>query len=84
MEIEIHSTSTESESEDEEKQRVSLKDKENILSKRKICGLVEGCNNIENYIHLNKIHEGVFGVVFRAKDKLTGEIFAIKKVKLNK
>lgn len=55
-----------------------------LLKKRKICGLIEGCDSIENYFYLNKIHEGVYGIVFRAKDKITGEIYAIKKVKLTK
>ena len=55
-----------------------------LLKKRKICGLIEGCDSIENYFYLNKIHEGVYGIVFRAKDKITGDIYAIKKVKLNK
>lgn len=55
-----------------------------LASKRKRCPLLEGCNSIENYEHLNKIHEGVYGVVFRAKEKSTGEIYAIKKVKLGR
>ena len=55
-----------------------------LLKKRKICGLIEGCDSIENYFYLNKIHEGVYGIVFRAKDKITSDIYAIKKVKLNK
>jgi len=55
-----------------------------LLQKRKICGLIEGCDTIQNYEKLNKIHEGVYGVVYRAKDKLTGKICAIKKVKINR
>ena len=55
-----------------------------LIGKRKRCPLIEGSNSIENYYHLNKIHEGVYGVVFRARDKFTGEIYAIKKVKLSK
>lgn len=55
-----------------------------ILGKRKQCPLIEGCNSIDNYERLNYIHEGVYGQVFRARDRLTGEIFAIKKVKLTK
>lgn len=55
-----------------------------LLKKRKICGLIEGCDSIENYFYLNKIHEGVYGIVFRAQDKITNEIYAIKKVKLMK
>ena len=45
---------------------------------------LKGCRSIDNYIHLNKIDEGSYGVVFRAKDTETGEIVAIKKVKLGK
>lgn len=30
-----------------------------LLKKRKICGLVEGCDTIEGYQKLNRIHEGV-------------------------
>lgn len=55
-----------------------------LLKKRKVCGLIEGCDSIENYFYLNKIHEGVYGIVFRAQDKITNEIYAIKKVKLMK
>jgi len=55
-----------------------------ILGKRKLCPLVEGCNSIDNYERLNYIHEGVYGQVFRARDRITGEIFAIKKAKLTK
>lgn len=63
---------------------VTQHDKSLLLKKRKHCGLVQGCDSIQNYIHLNKIHEGVYGIVFRAKDMLTDEIYAIKKVKLIK
>lgn len=34
-----------------------------------------GCRNVEeNYDYLNKIEEGTYGVVHRAKDKKTGEL----------
>jgi len=33
---------------------------------------------------LNKIHEGTYGVVYRALDKLTNNIVAIKKIKINR
>ena len=52
------------------------------LKKRKICGFVEGSDTIEGYEKLNKIHEGVYGEVYRAKDYITNEIVAIKKLKL--
>ena len=55
-----------------------------LLTKRKRCPLLEGCNSIDNYLHMNKIHEGVYGVVFRAQEKSSGEVYAIKKVKMGK
>ena len=34
-----------------------------------------GCRNVEeNYDYLNKIEEGTYGVVHRAKDKKSGEL----------
>ncbi len=47
-------------------------EKTKLLKRRKLCGMVEGCDSIENYEHLNKIHEGVYGIVFRARDRITG------------
>lgn len=49
---------------------------------RKRSGLLEGCRSIEEFEHLNVIDEGTYGVVYRARDKATGLIYAIKKVKL--
>lgn len=43
-----------------------------IMKKRKQQPLFQGCNSIENYLYLNKIHEGSYGIVFRAIDKVTG------------
>ncbi|CAJ0629783.1 1441_t:CDS:2 [Entrophospora sp. SA101] len=43
-----------------------------------------GCRSVDNYEKLNRIEEGAYGVVFRAKDKATGEIVALKKLKLDK
>jgi cell division cycle 2-like protein len=57
----------------------------NFLSKkRRAHPLIAGCRTIENYKYLNKIDEGSYGVVYRAQDLETGEIVAIKKVKLGK
>ncbi|XWS37135.1 hypothetical protein CRYUN_Cryun19dG0017500 [Craigia yunnanensis] len=41
-----------------------------------------GCRNVFEYEKLNKISEGTYGIVYRAKDKKTGEIVALKKVKI--
>ena len=41
-----------------------------------------GCKSVFEYEKLNKISEGTYGIVYRAKDKKTGEIVALKKVKI--
>eukprot|EP00250_Pteridium_aquilinum_P015672 c22693_g1_i1 orf=838-1791(+) len=42
----------------------------------------ETCRSIHEFQRLGKINEGVYGVVFKALDKRTGETVAIKKVKM--
>jgi cell division cycle 2-like len=44
--------------------------------------LLHGCRSVEVYERLNHIDEGTYGVVFRARDKETGEICAVKQVVL--
>ncbi|KAK4773322.1 hypothetical protein SAY87_028341 [Trapa incisa] len=46
--------------------------------------MLSSCRSVFEYERLNRISEGTYGVVFRAKDKKTGEIVALKKVKMNK
>ncbi|XP_047977926.1 cyclin-dependent kinase G-2-like isoform X2 [Salvia hispanica] len=46
--------------------------------------MLQGCRSVDEFERLNKIDEGTYGVVFRAKDKKTGEIVALKKVKMEK
>jgi cell division cycle 2-like protein len=41
------------------------------------------CRSVYCYERLNHIEEGSYGVVFRARDKETGDIVAIKKLKLD-
>ena len=41
-----------------------------------------GCRAVHNYTRLNSIDEGTYGVVSRAKDKVTKEVVALKRVKL--
>ncbi|KAJ3119117.1 hypothetical protein HDU96_000032 [Phlyctochytrium bullatum] len=43
-----------------------------------------GCRNVDNYEKLNRISEGSYGIVYRARDKATGEIVALKKLKLDR
>ncbi|KAG5222397.1 cyclin-dependent kinase [Salix suchowensis] len=46
--------------------------------------MLHGCRSVDEFERLNKIDEGTYGVVYRAKDKKTGEIVALKKVKMEK
>jgi cell division cycle 2-like protein len=43
-----------------------------------------GCRSVEEFECLNKIEEGAYGVVYRAKDKKTEEIVALKRLKMEK
>ncbi|XP_042487468.1 cyclin-dependent kinase G-2-like [Macadamia integrifolia] len=46
--------------------------------------MLQGCRSVDEFERLNKIDEGTYGVVYRAKDKKTTEIVALKKVKMEK
>jgi cell division cycle 2-like len=37
---------------------------------------------IDEFEKLNRIEEGSYGIVYRARDKATGQIIALKKLKL--
>ncbi|KAL9933988.1 hypothetical protein V8E36_007070 [Tilletia maclaganii] len=43
---------------------------------------IASCRSVNCYERLNHIEEGTYGVVFRAREKQTGEIVALKKLKL--
>uniref|UniRef100_A0A3B3B947 cyclin-dependent kinase n=1 Tax=Oryzias melastigma TaxID=30732 RepID=A0A3B3B947_ORYME len=45
---------------------------------------VQGCRSVEEFQCLNRIEEGTYGVVYRAKDKKTDEIVALKRLKMEK
>ncbi|XP_019460153.1 PREDICTED: cyclin-dependent kinase G-2-like isoform X1 [Lupinus angustifolius] len=46
--------------------------------------MLQCCRSVDEFERLNKIDEGTYGVVYRARDKKTGEIVALKKVKMEK
>ncbi|XP_068655686.1 cyclin-dependent kinase G-2-like isoform X2 [Aristolochia californica] len=46
--------------------------------------MLRGCRSVDEFEKLNKIDEGTYGVVFRARDMKAGEIVALKKVKMAK
>lgn len=37
---------------------------------------------MERYLKLEKVGEGTYGVVYKSKDRGTGEIVALKKIRL--
>ena len=41
------------------------------------------CSAMERYLKLEKIGEGTYGVVYKAKDRVTGEVVALKKIRLD-
>lgn len=45
---------------------------------------IQGCRSVEEFQCLNRIEEGTYGVVYRAKDKRTDEIVALKRLKMEK
>ena len=38
---------------------------------------IEGCRNVDEFLCLNRIEEGTYGVVYRAKDKKTSKYVRI-------
>ncbi|XAR50308.1 Cyclin-dependent kinase [Bertholletia excelsa] len=44
--------------------------------------MLQGCRSVFEYEKLTKINEGTYGVVYKARDKKTDEIVALKKVKM--
>lgn len=45
---------------------------------------LQGCRNVEEFHCLNRIEEGTYGVVYRAKDLKTDEIVALKRLKMER
>ncbi|KAL6899360.1 hypothetical protein ACP4OV_006018 [Aristida adscensionis] len=57
---------------------------DNALPPRKCINMLQSCRSVDEFEKLNAINEGTYGVVFRARDKKTGEVVALKKVKMDK
>ncbi|KAL2510329.1 Protein kinase superfamily protein [Forsythia ovata] len=57
---------------------------EPALPPQRTVNMLQGCRRVDEFERLNKIDEGTYGVVYRARDKKTGEIVALKKVKMEK
>lgn len=72
---------SDTESEDEHDSRGTP---EAALPPQRSVNMLQGCRSVDEFERLNRIDEGTYGVVYRAKDKKTGEIVALKKVKMEK
>ena len=51
------------------------------MIKRNFNPRVQGCNSLSNYEILERIHEGTYGEVYKARDTLKGELKAVKRIK---
>ncbi|KAJ0969127.1 hypothetical protein J5N97_022004 [Dioscorea zingiberensis] len=60
------------------------KSPETVQPPQRFINMLQGCRSVDEFERLNKIDEGTYGVVYRAKDKKTGEVVALKKVKMEK
>ncbi|VVC27767.1 Hypothetical protein CINCED_3A014110 [Cinara cedri] len=54
------------------------------LSPLKYLPALQGCRSVEEFQCLNRIEEGTYGVVYRAKEKQTDQIVALKRLKMEK
>ncbi|VDK39681.1 unnamed protein product [Taenia asiatica] len=45
---------------------------------------IQGCRSVDEFECLNRIEEGTYGVVYRARDKRTNEVVALKRLKMEK
>lgn len=43
---------------------------------------IQGCRSVDQFTRLNRIEEGTYGVVYRAKDNTTEEVVALKRLKM--
>lgn len=69
---------------DSEDEHVSHGTPEPAAPPQRSVNMLQGCRSVDEFERLNKIDEGTYGVVYRAKDKKSGEIVALKKVKMEK
>jgi cell division cycle 2-like protein len=75
----ICDSDTEPEDEDD-----SCKTPEPASPPQRSANMLQGYRSVDELERLNKIDEGTYGVVYRAREKKTGEIVALKKVKMEK
>lgn len=69
---------------DSEAENFRDKTPEPVSATQRSFSMLQGCRSVDEFERLNRIDEGTYGIVFRARDKKSGEIVALKKVKLEK
>ncbi|KAG5521904.1 hypothetical protein RHGRI_034205 [Rhododendron griersonianum] len=57
---------------------------EPVITSKRAVNMLKACRSVDVFEKLNKIDEGTYGVVYRAKDMDSGDIVALKKVKMEK
>ncbi|XP_021759372.1 cyclin-dependent kinase G-2-like isoform X2 [Chenopodium quinoa] len=75
----------ESELEGDELMEIDVSDDEDIeagVAGQGRRNMLQGCRSVFDYEKLGKISEGSYGIVYKAKDKDSGEMVALKKMKL--
>ncbi|PON77361.1 Serine/threonine protein kinase [Parasponia andersonii] len=60
-----------------------LQIEESTVSTSQRVNMLHSSRSVFEYEKLNKINEGTYGVVYKARDKKSGEIVGLKKVKMN-
>eukprot|EP00040_Diaphanoeca_grandis_P039406 m.258965 g.258965 ORF g.258965 m.258965 type:complete len:735 (-) comp37392_c0_seq1:155-2359(-) len=45
---------------------------------------VSGCRSVDDFEKLNRVEEGTYGVVYRVRDRDSGEVMALKKLKMER
>ncbi|CAL0329728.1 unnamed protein product [Lupinus luteus] len=79
--VETSVSHSDTESEDEDHGRETA---EPPSPPQRSVNMLQCCRSVDEFERLNKIDEGTYGVVYRARDKKSGEIVALKKVKMEK
>jgi cell division cycle 2-like protein len=62
--------------------RVESEVEELVVPSHRNFNMLNSCRSVSEFEKLNKISEGSYGIVYRARDKKTDEIVALKKVKI--
>lgn len=62
----------------------SYQNEEPVVPTQRNVNMLQGCRSVFEYQQLGKINEGTYGIVYRARDKKTDEIVALKMVKMGR